>query len=131
MSHLTFRAAATITSAICMVLACTWAIVPDFLPHLWNVEFTYPVGLVARRGAALFAGVAIILFGARDAEPSPARSAIGRGCAFGCLALALLGTAELATGHAGPGILFAVVVEIAIAFAFFTLNSREKEHSRA
>ena len=39
-----------------------------------------------------------------------------------CLMLALLGTIELVTGHAGPGILLAVVVEIALALGFYLAN---------
>jgi len=36
-----------------------------------------------------------------------------------CLMLALLGIIELVIGHAGPGILLAVTVEIALALGFY------------
>jgi hypothetical protein len=81
-------------------------------------EFSYPVGLVGRRVAALFAGIGVIFFSARNAEPSSTRSALITGFVVGCVALAALGTFELATGHAGPGILSAVLFEIALALAF-------------
>jgi len=55
---------------------------------------------------------------ARDAGPSPARSAIAGGLALGCATLAALGVYELAAGHAGSGIALAFTVEVALAIAF-------------
>jgi hypothetical protein len=43
---------------------------PNLLLSSWDVDFSYPVGLVGRRGAALFAGIGVMFFWARNAEPS-------------------------------------------------------------
>jgi hypothetical protein len=115
---LDFRTVAMIAALVCFVLTLVWLLSPNLLLSIWAVEFSYAVGLVGRRGAALFAGIGVMLFQVRNTEPSPARSALVTGFVVGCLMLALLGTFEFATGHAGPGILFAVFVEIALACAF-------------
>ena len=112
-----FRNLAILTSLVCFVLAVTWTLAPNSLLTVWGIEFSYPVGLVSRRGAALFAGIGVMFFRARNAEPSSARSALISGFVVGCVALAVLGTIELATGHAGLGILSAVLVEVALALA--------------
>lgn len=113
-----FRTLATITALGCFLLAGIWACAPELLLAMWGVEFSYSAGLVSRRGAALFAGVGVMFFCARNSEHSLARSAIISGFVVACLALAAFGTYELATGHAGPGILSALFVEITLAAAF-------------
>lgn len=75
-------------------------------------------GLVGRRGAALFTGIGDMFFFARNAEPSLARSALLSGFVVVCIALAALGTFDLASGHAGLGILSAALVEVELALAF-------------
>jgi len=73
---------------------------------------------MARRGAALYAGLSVMLFMARGAAPSPARSALVAGLVTACCLLAALGIGELASGHAGRGILVAAVLGIAFVLAF-------------
>ena len=113
-----FRNLAILSSLVCFALAVTWILAPSILLAVWEVEFSYSAGLVGRRGAALFAGIGVMFFCARNAEPSSARSALISGFIVGCVALAALGTFELATGHAGLGILSAVLVEVVLALAF-------------
>jgi hypothetical protein len=62
---------------------------------------------------------------ARNAEPSESRVALTSGFAIACSLLAALGCIELFSGHAGPGILSAIVVEIMLAGAFFMFAHRE------
>jgi len=95
---------------------------------MWGVEYSYPVGLLGRRGAALFLGIGVMFLLARNAKPSPSRSALASGFIVGCLALAVLGVFELFTGHAGPGILSAVAVEVALALAFLAATRTEGAH---
>ena len=120
-----FRNLAILSSLICFGLTLTWTLAPALLLAIWGIEFSYPVGLVGRRGAALFAGIGVMFFAARNAEPSAARSALVTGFIVGCAALATLGIFELASGHAGPGILSAVLVEIALALAFLYVARTE------
>ena len=92
----------------------------------WGVDFSYAVGLMGRRGAALFAGIGVMFFWARNAEPSSARSALVAGFVISCLALAALGVVELGNGHAGPGILSAVLIEVALILASLYVGGRER-----
>jgi hypothetical protein len=116
---LTFRNLAIVATVVCFALSITWLLAPNLLLAMWGVEYSYPVGLLGRRGAALFLGIGVMFLQARNAEPSPIRSALASGFIVGCVALAALGVFELVTGHAGPGILSAVAVEVALALAFF------------
>lgn len=88
---------------------------------MWGVDFSYSVGLVGRRGAALFAANGIMLFAARNAGPLSTRSAFVSGFVFGCSTLAVLGVFKLANGHVGLGILSVVLVEVTFALAFLFL----------
>jgi hypothetical protein len=67
----------------------------------------------------------VMFFSARNAEPSPARLALIKGAAVGCLMLAILGVFELATGHAKVGILVAVFIEVALTLAFLAALFKE------
>jgi hypothetical protein len=123
--NLTFRRAAIGSAFVCFSLALTWTLIPDLLLFSWGVEFSDAAALVGRGEAVMFAGIGIVFFSARDAEPSSIRDALVAGFVFSCCALAALGVFEYVTGHAGPGILSAVVVEIALALALL-LGSRKK-----
>ena len=121
---LNFRSLAILYAFVCFSLALIWAFSPRLFLSTWGVDFSYPVGLVGRRGAALFAGIGAMFFWARNAEPSSARSALTAGFAVSCLALAALGIVELVNGHAGPGILSAVLIEAALILASLYVGSR-------
>lgn len=116
---LSFRNLAIVTAFICLGLALGWLFAPDAVLSSWGVGFSYSAGMVGRRGGALFAGLGVMFFIARNAEPSPARAAMVAGFMTACLGLAVLGLLEFATGHAGVGILPPVVAEIALIAAFW------------
>ena len=119
-----FNHLASAAAGICFALAVTWLCMPQLLLALWSVPFSDPVALVGRRNGALFAGVSVILFQLRHAAPSATRSAVAHGVAVACSTLALLGIAECALGHAGPGMLLAVAVEIMLALGFALTKTR-------
>lgn len=112
--NLSFRVVAVVCACLCLALALAWVLAPQWLLFLWGVEYSGPTRLVAWRSAALFAGLGIMFFMVRHAPPSQARFAMVCGFAFACFALALLGIFELVSGHAGVGILSAVVVEVVL-----------------
>lgn len=112
-----FHVFATISATICFVLAAVWLIAPQRLLCLWGT-YSQPVGLVSRRGAALFLGVGITLLLAHSAAPSASRSALSAGSAVGSLALGALGVLEFAKKRASVEILSAVALEIALGAAF-------------
>lgn len=95
---------------------------PALILSNWGVELSSPVELLARRGAALYAGIGVMFFSARNVEPSQARSALVAGVVVTCLILAGLGIFELVAGHVSLGILAAVLIELGIALAFLSIG---------
>ena len=124
---LTFRSLAILSAFVFFSLALAWMFAPKVMLSRWGIDFSYPVGLMARRGAALYAGIGVMLFSARNAGPSPARSALVTGFVVACSILAALGVFELATGHAGFGISVAVLIEIALTLASLYVARLNKE----
>jgi hypothetical protein len=116
--QLSFRALSGITSSLCFLLALAWGFFPEVLLAIWSIEYSTAVGFVARRSAVLFAALGVMFFLVRNAPPSVARSALSNGFVVGCFGLAVLGFGEWLNGHAGPGILLAVLVELALGLGF-------------
>jgi hypothetical protein len=126
---LNFRTIAISASVICFVLGGTWLLAPSLLLEMWGVQYSYPVGFIARRAAALFLGVGVMFVLARDAQPSQTRTALTVGFSVACLALAAIGVFEFATGHAGAGILLAVVVEVGLAVLLLRSTRSASSHA--
>ncbi|MBN6152287.1 hypothetical protein JR065_18255 [Xanthomonas sp. AmX2] len=122
--RLGFRSLSSLAAVLFFVIACIWMFSPGSMLANWNVGVSPPAELVARRAAALYAGIGVMLFMARKAAPSPARAALVAGIVTACSLLALLGVVELAAGHAGSGIALAVVLEVAFAVAFVSIGGR-------
>ena len=116
--NLPFKTVALTSASVALCIAAVLLLAPQLIFSMWQVDFSYPVGLVGRRAAALMIGIGIMLIGARNAAPSVTRAALERGMACALLLLAALGVFELASGHAGPGIFSAVLLEILLALGF-------------
>lgn len=127
-----FRYLATFSALLFFALAAIWLFAPATLLANWGVVFDGGVtGLVGRRAAPLYAGIGVALLLAREAPPSPGRTAVVAGFVTTCLLLALLGLGEWAVGHVEAGILPAVLVEVALALAFLFVvraEGRAKAH---
>ncbi len=117
-----FRNVAIINALMLFSLALIWMFAPNLFLSSWGVEYSYAVGMLSRRGAATYAGVSVMLFYARNAQPSHISSALVTGFVVACLILATLGVMEFLTGHAGIEILIAVFIEIAIATSLWYAN---------
>lgn len=113
-----FKHLAVLYALLFSLLAIMWMFLPDRVLSGWAVGFTPEVALISRRSASLYAGVAVMFFLARNAEASVARSALISGLVVICLFLAAIGIFEFATGHAGTGILSAVLAEVLIPCGF-------------
>ena len=120
--NVNFRNLAILSALVFFALGFAWMLAPNFFPSRWGVELSYPVGLIGRRGAALYVGIGVMFFSARNAEPSSARSALVKGFIVACLTLAGLGVFEFLTGHARPGILAAVLIEASLALVFMCVS---------
>jgi len=99
---------------------------PVLMLSAWGVELTDSVGLVTRRIAALYAGIAVMYFLARNAEHSATRTALIVGTITACLILAILGLYEFAAGHASNGIIGSVIIECVLVMAFLYVGTRKK-----
>lgn len=117
-----FRVLATVTALTYFALAIGWLWAPNLFLSDWGVELTASAGLVGRRAAALYAGIAVMFLSARNAAPSPARTALIRGVVIACLMLAVLGLYELWAGHATARILVAVGAELGLTLAFLFIS---------
>ncbi|KHN59770.1 membrane protein [Dickeya fangzhongdai] len=118
---LRFRPLAILSALLFFVLAVAWMSVPDLMLASWGVDFSRSAGLVSRRSAALYAGVGVMFFLARNVAPSPARSSLMKGVVVTCMILATLGVGEFVAGHASSGILPAAVLEVVLALAFLSV----------
>jgi len=123
---LSFHRLAVFTSILFLILAMTWMFSPLYFLSEWGVELSTAAGLVGRRAAALYAGIAVMFFMARNAAPSTTRTALIYGMITSCTMLALLGVYEFATGHATSGILAATFIEVALVLAFLYVSWRRK-----
>lgn len=123
---LSFYRLSVLTSILFVVLAIILMFAPALMLTGWGVELTTEVGLVVRRIAALYTGLAVMFFFVRNVEHSTTRTAIISGTVTACILLAFLGVYEFATGHATSGILGAVFIEVVLVLAFLYVGVRRK-----
>ncbi|UUZ71467.1 hypothetical protein LP415_21060 [Polaromonas sp. P1(28)-8] len=124
---LSFRRVAILIALSFFTVALTLMFAPNVLLAAWGLEFTPSVGVVCRRVAALFTGIAVMFFLARNAKSSPAPSALIMGLVVSCLMLAALGVFELSAGHVTPGILVAVFIEVMFTLALLHVSLGQSE----
>ena len=126
MKLLSFYRLSVLVSILFVALAAILMFAPAQMLTSWGVELTTSAGLVARRIAALYTGVAVMFYLARNAEHSTIRTALITGTITACSILAIFGIYEFATGHATSGILTAVFVEVVLVLAFLYVGARRK-----
>jgi hypothetical protein len=122
MKILTYYRLSVATAILFLLLATTWMFVPTQLLSGWGLEFTPTVGLLGRRAAAFYLGIAVMLFMSRKSESSTARTAIIYGMITSCLLLAFLGVYEFSIQTANVGILTAVGIELVLVIAFMCVK---------
>ena len=115
--RLQFKRVAIVSSLVFFALALTLVFAPHRIVADWGLEVTLSVEVVCRRAGALFAGIEFMLFSARTAEPSVARSALINGVMVICALLTALGLYELNAGNVKPAILIPVLIEVAMLLA--------------
>ncbi len=126
MRLLSFYTLSVFSSILFAVLAFILMFVPVLMLSAWGVDLTDSIGLVTRRIGALYAGIAMMYFMARNAAHSTTRTALIVGTITACLILAILGVYEFATGHASDGILISVLIEVVLILAFLYVGARKK-----
>lgn len=126
MKILSFYRLSVLSSILFTVLAFIMMFSPVLILSAWGVELTDSVGLVTRRIAALYAGIAMMYFFARNAAHSTTRTALIIGTITACLILAALGIYEFAAGHASSGIIGSIIIECVLVLAFLYVGARKK-----
>jgi hypothetical protein len=129
--QLSFRTLSIFTAALCLALALVWGLMPDWLLAIWGIEYSSATGVVSRRIAVVFAALGLIFYWVRNEPPSVIRSALSSGFMVGCFGLAALGFGEWLNGHTGPGILLAVLVELALGLGFLQTRRLSVEFETA
>ncbi|HSI25521.1 MAG TPA: hypothetical protein VK952_07850 [Methylotenera sp.] len=126
MKSLSFYRLSVFSSLLFTVLAFVLIFAPVLMLSAWGVELTDSVGLVTRRIGALYAGIALMYFFARNAQYSATRTALIVGTITACLILATLGVFEFIAGHASSGILISVLIEVVLILAFLYVGARKE-----
>lgn len=124
---LSFRSVAIGIALTLFTLALPLLFAPNVPLGQWGLEYTVSAGVICRRVGALYVGIAVMFFLARNAEPSPARSALIRGLIVSCLMLISLGCFELAVGHVNSGFLVPIFIEVMITLALLNVRRRQPE----
>ena len=119
-----FRILAWITTLLFVALAVSWMFAPAFSLSQWGIQSNDIAELVSRRIAALYTGIAVMFFFARNTPPSQARRAMVLGLVLACLILAALGLFEVYAGRAQPAILVVAAIEVTLAAAFLLFDRR-------
>jgi hypothetical protein len=112
------RSVAAATALVFSALSLTLIFAPHLIVGDWGLDVTLSVEVVCRRVGALFGGVAVMFFFAREAEPSVARTALIKGVVAICALLTALGLFELSSGNVTPRILIPVAIEVVMMLAF-------------
>lgn len=124
---LNYKTTSTYTALIAFTLFSILILFPEMLFWLFGIEQNNSALFVGLRMAMLFLGLAILLWVGKDSAHSESRQAISLSIATQMCGLAGLGAFELSQGHAGPGILLAVMTELAIAFLYLKVWLSHKQ----
>ena len=109
-----FSAAAVLT----LLLGLAWLLIPAVMLESWGVGGDAVTLYVARRYGALFFGYCTILWFAREAPASPARTAILAGGLVVSTLMAVVSAVGVLTGTVGPLVWSAAAVEVLLAAGF-------------
>jgi hypothetical protein len=108
---------------IAMLLFVTFAFIPVIPFAMLGVAMTPEGLLMARRMAALFLGISLILWFLRDAADSDKRRSVCLALSISMAALALFGFFDWLGGRNGPGVFIGIAVEVYFAIVL-GLNAR-------
>ncbi|MBE0615091.1 MAG: hypothetical protein IH604_15570 [Burkholderiales bacterium] len=113
-----FSTVAIATSIAGLLLGIGWLFAGRLLLKRWGIVANPAALLVGRRLAAVYIGIAIMLFMGRSAPPSELRLVVCVGMVTALAVLAGLGLMEFKARRAGPAILASVVLEVILAAGF-------------
>jgi hypothetical protein len=114
------------TAALTLFLGVAWLFFPEAMLASWNVEAGQSIVYMSRRYGALLFGYVAILWLARNAVASPARTAILVGGLAVTALMSVVSLLGLTAGVIGPVAWSAVAIEagLAVAFLYFLVTGR-------
>ena len=118
-----FPLVARLGAFVAFLLFVTFGFLPVVPFTMLGVDMVPEGLLMARRMSALFLGVSLIMFFARDSDDSPLRRSVCASLSASMAALALFGLYDFVGGRVGPGIWIAIIVESYFACAL-AVNAR-------
>jgi hypothetical protein len=128
---MTFRTVATITSILLFLLGAGYLFAGGVLVGRWNIPATDEVLLVARRIGAIYLGLSVLFFKAKNAPVSAARAAITAGAVAVLSLLVILGVYEFVVGRVGAGIFVSAGIELVLAIGFVAVLLGERKELAA
>ncbi len=108
----------SMAAALTLILGLTWLLVPEQMYSLLGVQPDAVAIYMARRYGGLFFGYAVILWLAREAGASPARTAIVAGGAVVSGAMTIISLVGVLSGVVGGALWGAVVIEALLTRRF-------------
>lgn len=115
---MSFNLVATLTAIAGLILGVGWMFAGTSLFRRWGMDSHTDGLLIGRRLAAVYLGVALILFLGRDAPPSDLRVAVCAGMLFVMVVLATLGVYEFRARRASSFILASSALEVFLAVGY-------------
>jgi hypothetical protein len=125
-----FKIAATLNAIANMLLAAVWYFAPERILDVWGIGSPSPANMLERRLGAMVFFLGVLMLAARNAQPSPARSAISYAAICMGLTLAATSVYEYWMGSATAGVLPGVGFNLAFAlwFALIEWFERQEKH---
>lgn len=114
---MSFRHATLLSFLIAGVLTLLLLLVPGVVFWLFGLDQTEAATVMLRRCGVLFAGIAILLWGARRAKGAT-QVVFARGMVVMMGGMAILGLAEFLADRVGPGVFVAMTIETLLAVAY-------------
>ncbi|MGB3541946.1 hypothetical protein [Rubrivirga sp.] len=126
---MSFKTLCLAGATITLILSGVLMVHPPLLLSLFDLDGGTSIEVMTRRASVLLLGIAVTLWLARDAAPSPLRRAVAVGTAVTMLGLATLGTVEILRGSVGPGVILAIGTEIVLGAGFLWSTAEDRSAS--
>jgi hypothetical protein len=113
-----FHTLAVLTSIAATLLAIGWLFFGKAMLLRWGLEATTTDLMLGRRIGSLYAGLAWLMFAARNAPESELRTSVATAALLILILLGVAGTLAFLRRQAGPAILASVAVEIVLVVGY-------------
>ena len=119
-----YKTLSVITASLCITLAIFLLLIPEPIFLVFGIAGNASAYFISRRASMLFVGYAVIALLSRNEPPSASRQSISLGIGVSMTGFAATGLFELLRGVAGLGMLLPMLVELFLAFSYFSIWSR-------